>query len=211
MAGGPAVRLYRAEWSTNCERVAIALAYKGIEAQSVLIEYSNRAPVEAISGQGLVPVIEDAGEVINDSVAILRHLEQRTPDPRLFPADPARRAEVDLFIEWFENVYKAAPNELEDQLERGEPNPELVAARGSEMSRRLGLFERVLDGRDYLFGEFGAADCVAYPFLKYAAGRDPADDELFHRILEEHQPLGDDHPNLRGWIERTSRRPRAYE
>jgi maleylacetoacetate isomerase len=211
MAGGPAVRLYRAEWSTNCERVGIALAYKGFEAQSVLIAYSNRAPVEAISGQGLVPVIEDAGEVINDSVAILRHLERRTADPPLFPADPARRAEVDVFIEWFENVYKAAPNELEDQLEHGEPDPELVAARGSEMRRRLGLFERLLDGRDYLFGEFGAADCVAYPFLKYAAGRDPADDELFHRILEEHQPLGDDHPNLRGWIERMSQRPRAYE
>jgi glutathione S-transferase len=206
MAGGPAVRLYRAEWSTNCERVGIALAHKGIEAQSVLIEYSNRAPVEAISGQGLVPVIEDAGEVVNDSVAILRHLERRTPDPPLFPADPARRAEVDVFIEWFERVYKAAPNELEDQ-----PDRERVDALGAEMRERLGVFERLLDGRDYLFGEFGAADCVAYPFLKYAAGRDPADNELFHRILEEYQPLGDGHPNLRGWIERVSERPRAYE
>ena len=94
MAGGPAVRLYRADWSTNCERVGLALAYKGIDAQSVLIEYSNRGPVEAISGQGLVPVIEDAGEVIHDSVAIMRHLEARTPEPPLFPADPAlpRRA-----------------------------------------------------------------------------------------------------------------------
>jgi glutathione S-transferase len=205
VAGGPAVRLYRAEWSTNCERVGIALAYKGIEAQSVLIEYSNRAPVEAISGQGLVPVIEDAGEVINDSVAILRHLERRTPEPPLFPADPARRAEVDVFIEWFENVYKAAPNELED-----EPDRERAEALGAEMRERLGVFERLLDGRDYLFGEFGAADCVAYPFLKYAAGRDPADEELFHRILEDHQPLDDGHPNLRGWIDRMAERPRAY-
>jgi glutathione S-transferase len=210
VAGGPAVRLYRAEWSTNCERVGIALAYKGIEAQSVLIEYSNRAPVEAISGQGLVPVIEDAGEVINDSVAILRHLERRTPDPPLFPHDPARRAEVEVFIEWFENVYKAAPNELEDELEGGQPDPELLATRGAEMRERLGVFERLLDGREYLFGEFGAADCVAYPFLKYAAGRDPADEELFHRILEDHQPLGDGHPNLRGWIDRMAERPRAY-
>src|SRR5215208_771403 len=113
MAGGPAVRLYRAEWSTNCERVGLALAHKGIEAQSVLIDYSNRAPVEAISGQGLVPVIEDAGEVINDSVAIIRHLERRTPEPALFPRDPAARAGVDLFIEWFERVYKRPPNEIE--------------------------------------------------------------------------------------------------
>jgi glutathione S-transferase len=211
VAGGPAVRLYRAEWSTNCERVGIALAHKGIEAQSVLIEYSNRGPVEAISGQGLVPVIEDAGEVINDSVAIIRHLEHRTPEPPLFPADPAARAGVDLFIEWFERVYKQPPNEIEAELERPEPDDERIERLGAEMRCRLELFERLLAGRDYLFVDFGAADCVAYPFLKYAAGRDPRDDELFHMILDEHQPLGEGHPNLRAWVDRMSRHPRAYE
>jgi glutathione S-transferase len=210
MAGGPAVRLYRAEWSTNCERVGIALAHKGIEAQSVMIEYSNRAPVEAISGQGLVPVIEDAGEVINDSIAIIRHLERRTPDPPLFPADTARRAEVDVFIDWFERVYKRAPNQIESELQLDEPDPARIEALGTEMRGRLDAFERLLDGRDYLFGDFGAADCIAYPFLKYAAGREAADHELFHRILQEHQPLGDDHPNLRAWIARVADRPRAY-
>jgi glutathione S-transferase len=210
VAGGPAVRLYRAEWSTNCERVGLALAHKGIEAQSVLIEYSNRAAIRAISGQSLVPVIEDAGEVVNDSVAIIRYLERRTPDPPLFPADPAGRAEVEVFIGWFENVYKAAPNEIDDDLERENPDRERVAARSAEMRERLGVFERLLEAREYLYGNFGAADCVAYPFVKYAAGRDPADDERFHRILEEHQPLGDDHPNLGAWIERVAERPRAY-
>jgi glutathione S-transferase len=210
MAGGPSIRLYRAAWSTNCERVGLALAHKGIEAQSVLIEYGDRSPVEAISGQGLVPVIEDSGKVVSDSVAILRHLERRRPEPPLFPADPARRAEVDLFIDWFERVYKQAPNELEHELERAAPDAELVTARGTEMRNRLGVFERLLEGRDYLFGDFGAADCVAYPFLKYAAGRDLADDELFHRILADHQPLGDEHPRLGAWIERVGARPRAY-
>ena len=113
MAGGPSIRLYRAELSTNCERVGLALAHKGIEAQSVLISYDDRGPVEAISGQGLVPVIEDAGEVVNDSVAILRHLERRWPEPALFPADPAARAEVDVFVDWFERVYKGPPNAIE--------------------------------------------------------------------------------------------------
>jgi glutathione S-transferase len=210
MAGGSSVRLYRAEWSTNCERVGLALAHKGIAAQSVLIEYSNRAPVEAISGQGLVPVIEDAGVAINDSVAIMRHLERRKPEPPLFPADPRPCAEVDLFIEWFERVYKHAPNTIEDELEGAAPDEALVEACAGQMRAHVDLIERLLDGREYLFGDFGAADCVAYPFLKYAAGRDPADDELFHVILERHQPLGDGHPNLRGWIDRVAARPRAY-
>ena len=210
MAGGPSIRLYRAEWSTNCERVGLALAHKGLGAQSVLIEYADRSPVEAVSGQGLVPVIEDAGEAVNDSVAILRHLERRYPQPPLFPDDPGRQAELDLFIDWFERVYKDAPNAIEDELERDDPELAMVARRGAEMGARLAIFERLLDGRDFLFGEFGAADCVAYPFLKYAAGRDPADTELFHVVLADHQPLGDDHPKLAAWIGRVAERPRAY-
>jgi glutathione S-transferase len=210
MAGGPAVRLYRAEWSTNCERVGLALAHKGIEAQSVLIEYSNRAPVEAISGQGLVPVIEDAGEVIHDSVAILRHLERRTPDPPLFPSDPARRAAVEVFVEWFERVYKQAPNAIEAELDGGSPDQALIAAMGAEMRARLDRFEDLLSANDHLLGELGAADFVAYPFLKYALRRDPADIEPFHLILEQHQPLGDEHPRLRAWIERAGELPCAY-
>jgi glutathione S-transferase len=211
MAGGPSIRLYRAEWSTNCERVGLALAHKRVEAQSVLIDYQDRSPVEAISGQGLVPVIEDAGRVVYDSVAILRHLEWRWPDPPLFPPEPGRRAEVDVFIDWFERVYKAAPNVLEDELGRDNPDRSLVERRGAEMAERLGVFERLLADRAYLYGdEFGAADCVAFPFLKYAAHRDPADTELFHVILADHQSLADDHPNLAAWIERVGDHPRAY-
>jgi glutathione S-transferase len=210
MAGGPAVRLYRAEWSTNCERVGLALAHKGIDAQSVLIEYSNRGPVEAISGQGLVPVIEDAGQVIGDSVAILRHLDQRTPDPPLFVADPGARAGLEVFIEWFERVYKQAPNAIEAELEGEDPDRELIARQSAQLAAHVDLFERLLSDREYLFVELGAADFVAYPFLKYALGRDPADDELFHRILDEHQPLGEGRPNLRAWIERMAELPRSY-
>jgi glutathione S-transferase len=211
MAGGPAVRLYRAEWSSNCERVGLALAHKGIEAQSVLIEYSNRGPVEAISGQGLVPVIEDAGEVIHDSVAIMRHLDRRTPDPPLFPADPTCRAGAEVFVGWFEHVYKAAPNAIEAELERDDHDEALVERLGAEMAARLDVFEGLLTGGEYLVaGQLSAADFVAYPFLKYALVRDPADTELFHVILDDHQPLGDERPNLRAWIERMATLPRAY-
>jgi glutathione S-transferase len=79
------IRLYRAEWSTNCERVSLALAYKGLSAESVVIDYGDRSIVEQVSGQPLVPVIDDAGTVVADSLAILRHLEDTRPVPPLFP------------------------------------------------------------------------------------------------------------------------------
>ena len=48
-------------------------------------------------------------------------------------------------------------------------------------------FEALLAGREHLMGDdFSAADCAAFPFLKYALRRDPADGERFHRILDDH-------------------------
>ena len=61
----------------------------------------------------------------------------------------------------------------------------------------------------FLFGEFSAADCAAFPFLKYALLHDPDDDELFHRILVDNLPLGVGHPRVAAWIRRMDARPRV--
>jgi glutathione S-transferase len=203
------IQLYRAPFSTNVERVALALAHKGLEVESVEIEYADRSPVIEVSGQGLVPVIVDEGEVVADSTAILRHLERRYPEPPLFFADPARRAELDVFLEWFNQVWKTAPNAIEDELQRTEPDRDRIAAESLRMREWLELFEGLLEGRDYLLGQFSAADCAAFPFLQYAElPPEPADDERFHAILDEHQPSGG-HPRLAAWIERMDTRPRV--
>ena len=203
------IRLFRADWSTNCERVALALARKGLEVESVVIEYSDRSAVVGVSGQGLVPVIVDGGEVVFDSTRIIRHLEERYPDPPLFPAEPARRAETGVFIEWFNEIWKPVANEMEAELERSDPDGERVDALAAALARHLDLFERLLSDRPYLLGEdVLAADFIPFPFLKYAAGRDPADTELFHRLLDEHQSI-DGRPNLAAWIERIDALPRV--
>ncbi len=79
------------------------------------------------------------------------------------------------------------------------------------MLTALDRFEALLTGREHLFGAFSAADCVAFPFLKYALGRAPGDDEAFHRVLDEHQHqhMTDRHAGLGAWIRRVDRRPRA--
>ena len=203
------LRLYRAPFSTNVERVALALAHKGLEVESVEIAYSDRSPVIEVSGQPLVPVLVDGEAVIPDSARILRHLERRWPDPALFPRDPARRAELDVFLEWFNAVWKGPPNAIEQELGRDRPDRDRIAALGARMRGWLDVFEEMLDGRDHLFGDFSAADCAAFPFLKFAKLRDPADDELFHRVLEDNLRLDGGHPRLSAWIDRVDERPRA--
>ena len=203
------IRLYRARFSTNVERVALALAHKGLEAESVWIEYSDRSPVEQVSGQGLVPVIEYDGQVVVDSMEIVRFLEERHPNPPLFPRDAARRSEAFVFIDWFNRVWKRPPNELEAELTKPKPDRARVNELTAAMRAYLDLFEEMLTGREHLLGrEFGAADIAAFPFLKYAVLHDPEDDELFHRILRDYQR--DRHrPRLEAWIRRVDQRPRA--
>jgi glutathione S-transferase len=204
------IRVYRAAWSTNSERIAFALAHKGLEAESVMIDYADRRAVEEVSGQGLVPVIVDDGEVVNDSVAIMRHLDAKYGEPLLFPATEPAGAECDVFVEWFNEVYKTGPNGIEAELEEGSPNLAVIEGLQRQIDAHLDLLERMLTGREYLLGaDLTAADLVAYPHIKYAAGRDPADDELFHVILDDNQSV-EGRPNLAAWIERVGRRPRAF-
>ena len=119
--------LYRAPFSTNVERVALALAHKRLEVESVVISYEDRSPVIEVSGQELVPVLVDGDKVVPDSVRILRYLETKWPDPPLFPREPARREELAVFLDWFNEVWKLDPNTIEDELE-AEKSKEAQAA-----------------------------------------------------------------------------------
>jgi glutathione S-transferase len=204
------IRLYRAHWSTNCERVALALAHKRLDVESVIIDYSDRSAVERVSGQPLVPVIDDDGEVVADSRAILRDLERRYPQHPLFPDADPERSEVDLFLEWFDEVWKQAANRIEGELDGGSPDAAVIESCSSRMGAWLDMFEGLLAGRSFMVGDWiTAADFIAFPFLKYARGRDPNDDELYHRVVDEHQNV-DGRPRLAAWIERVDALPRAY-
>jgi glutathione S-transferase len=204
------IRVWRIPFSTNVERVALALAHKGLSAQWVDVPRLDRSAVVAVSGQPLVPVLDDAGRVVADSTAILEYLEQCYPEPPLYPRDDARRAEARVLIDWFNRVWKRPPNELEAALS-GEPRAEeRVRALAEELRRSRDIFESLLDGREYMFGdEFTAVDCAFFPFLKYGLLHDPADTEPFHRILIDHLRLDGGYPRLTAWIRRVDRRPRA--
>jgi glutathione S-transferase len=203
------LKLVRFERSTNVERVALALAYKGIEVESIGVTPEDRSPVRELSGQDLVPVLIDGELVLPDSTAILEHLEERFPEPPLYSADPARRAEVRIFIDWFNRVWKAPPNRMADAIDLGTADPEALARDGAWLQEALELFEALLDGRDHLFGDFGAADCAAWPFLRYAKSIDRDDPWTFHHVLHDHMQLDARHARLADWIDRVGARPMA--
>lgn len=90
--------------SPNSIKVRLALRAKGIDFAAVAVDPRDRAPIVALSGQELTPVIEDKGIVLNDSEAILHYLDANYRDghTRLYGDDRAGRKACDA---WRETVY----------------------------------------------------------------------------------------------------------
>jgi glutathione S-transferase len=203
------VRVWRIPFSTNVERVALALAHKGLEVDWVDVDPADRSEVLRVSGQELVPVLEHDGGILSDSPAILEFLEAAYPEPPLLPADPARRAEIRVFCDWFNRVWKRPPNVIFAEEQNAEPDSARIERLGAALSGSRDVFEDLLSGRDFLFGELSLADVTAFPFVKYALLWDEGDDERFHEILRERLALDGGYPRLAAWIRRMDDLPRA--
>jgi maleylacetoacetate isomerase len=92
------VKLYGYARSSASFRVRIALHLKGIrfeiEPVDLLAGEQRRETFLAINPQGLVPVLDDDGIRIAQSLAAVEYLEERFPDPPLLPPDAPGRARV---------------------------------------------------------------------------------------------------------------------
>ena len=204
------LKLYRFPSATTVARVALALAHKGIEVESVPVDPNDRSEVVRVSGQELVPVLVDGERVLHDSPVILAYLEERFPESPLYPADPARRAEVQIFLDWFNQLWKRPPNLIAAEEEKPEPDRVRIAELEARIAAALPVFEALLSERDYLFGDgLGVADVTAFPFLKYGAVWEEGDEHRFHEIIRDAMPLNGRYPRLEAWIHRVDSLPRA--
>src|SRR5439155_6271306 len=174
--------LYTAERCPYAARVRIVLAEKGIAYDAVEIDLDDRpAWLYEKNPLGRVPVYEeDGGLVLPESRVIMEYLEERYPEPPLWPVDPAERALGRLWLERFDDrlgrAYHAA--------RRGDGREELDG--------RLAELESLLEAQPYLSGrEYGLADIGYVPWILRALERfgiEPG-------------------PSLEDWLERVASRP----
>lgn len=92
------MKLYNYFRSSASYRVRIALALKGLPYEYVavhLVRGEHKKPeYTALSADGFVPMLDDAGEQLSQSLAIIEYLDETHPTPPLLPADPLGRARV---------------------------------------------------------------------------------------------------------------------
>jgi maleylacetoacetate isomerase/maleylpyruvate isomerase len=94
------MKLYTYFRSSAAFRVRIALNLKGLAYEAIGTDLRAQAADHrrpdylALNPQGLVPALEDEGQVFSQSIAIIEYLEEKFPTPPLLPAAPADRARV---------------------------------------------------------------------------------------------------------------------
>jgi maleylacetoacetate isomerase len=95
------MKLYTFFRSSASYRVRIAMNLKGLPYEPELIHLSkdgggqNQPAFRALNPQGLLPVlVDDEGNTLTQSLAILEYLEELHPAVPLLPSDPLGRAQV---------------------------------------------------------------------------------------------------------------------
>jgi RNA polymerase-associated protein len=177
------ITLYDADRCPYCARVRIVLAEKGIEYETVAIDLDDRpAWIYEKNPLGRVPVLEEDAFVLPESAVIDEYLEERYPEPPLWPADAAERAFGRLLVFRFDQLSKPYY-----ALRRGEDGA------GERLGSELAKLNAVLDARPYLSGrEFGLADVAYVPWILRARDRMGVDVTSFAALSE--------------WLERLSAR-----
>ncbi|HEY2940784.1 MAG TPA: glutathione S-transferase family protein [Gaiellaceae bacterium] len=174
--------LYTAERCPYAARTRIVLAEKGLDYDAVEIDLDDRpAWLYGKNPLGRVPVYEEEGGlVLPESEVIMEYLEERFPEPALWPADPAERALGRLRLKQFDRFgdeYYA--------LRRGDE---------SRLDERLAELDAALEAQPFLTGRaYGLTDIGYVPWILRARDGLGVDLEAF--------------PAVADWLERLSVRP----
>jgi glutathione S-transferase len=101
------MKLYDLDISGNCYRVRLLLALLNVKHELVLVNLmkgEHREPAFLkLNPRGQVPVLEDDGTVVWDSMAILVYLARKYGNERWLPLDAASMAEVVQWLGVMEN------------------------------------------------------------------------------------------------------------
>jgi glutathione S-transferase len=178
------ITLYDADRCPYCARTRIALAEKGIEYETVEVDLDDRPSwIYEKNPLGRVPVLEDDTFVLPESAVINEYLDERYPEPALWPADAAERALGRLLVFRFDQLSKPYYAVRRDE-----------GGARERLDAELAKLNAILDAQPYLSGRgFGLADIAYIPWIVRARDRMSVELGSFGALAE--------------WLNRLSERP----
>lgn len=180
------LEVYWGSGSPYVWRVLLGLEVKQIPYESKRLSFSEQdlksAEFLAINPRGKVPAIKEDSFTLSESVAILRYLEDKEPQPPLFGKTAKERGSIWCAImECVSYVEPATGNftvpiffgQLEEKRDKA-----IKARQATE--REFATINSKLTESMYLVNDsLSAADIVLYPFIKFtarAAGKENTDE-----------------------------------
>ncbi|VVQ19044.1 hypothetical protein PS914_06241 [Pseudomonas fluorescens] len=171
-------------------RARMALRYSGVVVDIVEVNLKAKpAEMLALSSKGTVPVLSVDGQVIDESLSIMRWaLAQNDPQDWLLKDDPVGQQRIAELIDANDQVFKLQL----DRYKYAERYPEqpmaIYRAEGEVFLRQL---DELLQGREYLLANHPSlADVALMPFVRQFAH---VDREWFAQTP---------YLRLQGWLQR---------
>ena len=149
--------------------------------------------LKAVHPLGKSPVIEDQGQTLIESGAIVDYLIRHYGQGRLQPVQPSH--DFELYNQWLHYAEGSAmlPLLLKMYVSRlGDAGAPLAPRIDSELANHLGYIEHALQGRDWLVGDGLTGADIQMSFVGEAA-----------------RGLRASYPNMDAWVHRFQQRP-AY-
>ncbi|BCD89248.1 glutathione S-transferase [Pseudomonas solani] len=191
----PAIKLYRHPLSGHAHRVELMLSLLQLPTELVFVDLANGAHKQAdflaINPFGQVPVIDDAGTLVNDSNAILVYLAKRYGEGRWLAEDAVGAAQVQRWL-----------SVAAGQVAYGPAAARLITVFGAafnadEVINRAHVLLTVMEG------ELGST--------AFLTGTEPSIADVANYSYIAHAPEGnvslEAYPNVRAWLARIEALP----
>ena len=172
------IKLYDSKVSPYARKARLIAAELGLPLEKIAVDFKKGQPRTpeylALNPNGKVPMIDDDGFVLWESIAILKYLASKKPG--LLPTDVRGMAEADQWMFWWSNHAEAAIELLLYELLLkpyfGKPGNDasIIAEAHALLDRFLPVLEQRLTGRDYVMDKLSVVDFAIAPVLEIAPG-----------------------------------------
>jgi len=177
-------RLFNSRTSMFCEKIRIVLAMKKVPYDTVDVKSDDRKSLLAFSHQRKVPTMDFDGKCIQDSTDLAIYLEEKYPEPSIYPANPSDKGLCMMLEDWADEdlcrtLHRIRNAENDDGRKAGE----------KELAVHLRNLDLLYTGKDYLFGKMTLADISIFAQLHF----------LYHAMKME---IPAEHKNVHAFMDR---------
>ncbi len=157
-----ATRLFNSKFSMFCEKIRIVLTMKQVPYDTVDVRADERKSLIAFSSQRKVPTMDFDGQCIQDSTVLAQYLEEKHPEPSIYPDNPSDKGLCMMLEDWADEDLNATVMGI-----RRAKDEEAVKQAEKELAVHLENLDLLYSGRDFVFGRMTLTDISIYAQLHY--------------------------------------------